>query len=217
MRKDNRIRSIYSSLAIEQNRLTLEQVTAVVNGQRVLGPLQDIREVQNAYEAYERVFALSPYRVEDFLQAHYWLMEGLVKHPGQFRSGDLGVYDSEGHVVHVGARPPFVASLVRELFEWAASSELSPIVVSCIVHFELEMIHPFEDGNGRMGRLWQSLILAQWHPLFEWVPIESVVYEYQQGYYEALTNSNRENDATDFIEYLLQAILESLVFLMKYL
>ena len=210
LRKENRIRSIQSSLAIENNSLTLEQVTDVIEGRRVLGPPKDIHEVQNAYEAYERVFSMDPYRVEDFLRAHELLTHGLVKHPGQFRLRDVGVYDTSGRVVHMGARPQFVPSLVEELFSWAKNSDLLDLVKSCLVHFELEMIHPFEDGNGRMGRLWQSLILSRWNPLFEWLPIESVIHTHQKGYYDALAISNKENDATVFVEFMLEVILETL-------
>ena len=209
LRKENRIRSIQSSLAIENNSLTLEQVTDVIEGRRVLGPPKDIHEVQNAYETYERVFSMDPYQVEDFLEAHRLLTHGLVKHPGQFRLRDVGVYDTSGRVVHIGARPQFVTSLVEELFSWAKNSDLLDLVKSCLVHFELEMIHPFEDGNGRMGRLWQSLILSRWNPLFEWLPIESVIHTHQQGYYDALAISNQENDATVFVEFMLEVILET--------
>ena len=209
LRKENRIRSIQSSLAIENNSLTLEQVTDVIEGRRVLGPPKDIHEVQNAYETYERVFSMDPYQVEDFLEAHRLLTHGLVKHPGQFRLRDVGVYDTSGRVVHIGARPQFVTSLVEELFSWAKNSDLIDLVKSCLVHFELEMIHPFEDGNGRMGRLWQSLILSRWNPLFEWLPIESVIHTHQQGYYDALAISNKENDATVFVEFMLEVILET--------
>ena len=210
LRKENRIRSIQSSLAIENNSLTLEQVTDIIEGRRVLGPPKDIHEVQNAYEAYERVFSMNPYRVEDFLKAHELLTKELVKHPGQFRLSDVGVYDGSGRVVHIGARPQFVPGLVEELFSWAKNSDLLDLVKSCLVHFELEMIHPFEDGNGRMGRLWQSLILSRWNPLFEWLPIESVIHAHQQGYYDALAISNKENDATVFVEFMLEVILETL-------
>ena len=209
LRKENRIRSIQSSLAIENNSLTLEQVTDIIEGRRVLGPPKDIHEVQNAYEAYERVFSMDPYRVEDFLEAHRLLTNGLVKHPGQFRLRDVGIYDASGRVVHIGARPQFVPSLVEELFSWAKNSDLLDLVKSCLVHFELEMIHPFEDGNGRMGRLWQRLILSRWNPLFEWLPIESVIHTHQQGYYDALAISNKENDATVFVEFVLEVILET--------
>ena len=200
LRKENRIRSIQSSLAIENNSLTLEQVTDIIEGRRVLGPPKDIHEVQNAYEAYERVFSMDPYSVEDFLEAHHLLTHGLVKHPGQFRLSDVGIYDASGRVVHVGARPQFVPSLVEELFSWAKNSDLLALVKSCLVHFELEIIHPFEDGNGRMGRLWQSLILSRWNPLFEWLPIESVIHAHQQGYYDALAISNKEMKVQDRIE-----------------
>lgn len=210
LRKGNRIRSIQSSLAIENNSLSIEQVTDIVEGKRVLGPPKDIHEVQNAYEAYNRVFSLDPYSVENFLFAHGLLTRDLVRQPGQFRLGDVGVYDSEGVIVHLGARPQFVPTLTDELFEWAKKSQISPIVKSCIVHFELEIIHPFEDGNGRMGRLWQSLILSKWNSIFEWLPVESVIYEYQQGYYDALTISNNANDSTFFTEFMLEAILKSL-------
>lgn len=210
LRKENRIRSIQSSLAIENNSLSLEQVTDIIEGRRVLGPLKDIHEVQNAYEAYEHVFELDPYLVGDFLMAHRLLTKDLVKHPGQFRLGDIGVYDSLGQVVHIGARPQYVPKLVQDLFSWAKDSQIPAIVKSCIVHFELEIIHPFEDGNGRMGRLWQSLILSKWNPIFEWSPVESVIYQHQQGYYDALTISNKANDSTFFTEFMLEAILETL-------
>ena len=211
LRKENRIRSIQSSLAIENNSLSLEQVTDVIEGKRVLGPLKDIHEVQNAYEAYEKVFRLNPYSIDDFLLAHRLLTQDLVKHPGQFRLGDVGVFDGSGKVVHLGARPQFVPNLVSDLFAWAKASQISDIVKSCIVHFELEIIHPFEDGNGRMGRMWQSLILSRWNPLFEWLPVESVIYRHQSGYYQALTESNEANDSTKFIQFMLEAILETLL------
>lgn len=192
------------------NSLSLEQVTDIIDGKRVLGSLKDIHEVQNAYEAYEHAFQLNPYRVDDFLFAHRLLTQDLVKRPGQFRLGDVGVIDGQGQVVHIGARPQFVPELARDLFAWAEDSQISAIVKSCIVHFELEIIHPFEDGNGRMGRLWQSLILSQWNPIFEWLPIESVIYQHQKGYYDALTVSNSENDSSVFIEFMLQTILDTL-------
>lgn len=210
LRKENRVRSIQSSLAIENNSLSLEQVTDIIEGKRVLGPPKDIHEVQNSYEAYERAFQLNPYSVDDLLVAHRLLTSDLVRQPGQFRTSDVGVYNSQGDVVHVGARPQFVPSLVQELFDWAEKSEVSDIVKSCIVHYELEIIHPFEDGNGRMGRLWQSLILSCWNSIFEWLPIESVIYAHQQGYYDALETSNDADDSTVFIEFMLGAIFETL-------
>ena len=210
LRKENRIRSIQSSLAIENNSLTLEQVTAIIDGKRVLGNPKEVHEVQNAYEAYEFAFELDPYDVNDFLRAHAALTQGLVRQPGKFRTTDVGVYDGEGNVVHVGARPPVINQLVRDLFAWAKRSELHALIKSCIVHYELEIIHPFEDGNGRMGRLWQSLLLSQWQSIFEWIPIETVIYKYQQAYYDSLAISNTAVDATFFIEFMLDAIFETL-------
>ncbi|HFI0579517.1 TPA: Fic family protein [Streptococcus suis] len=210
LRKENRIRSIQSSLAIENNSLTVEQVTAIIEGKRVLGRPKEIHEVQNAYEAYEFAFGLDPYDINDFLRAHAALTQGLVKQSGKFRTTDVGVYDGEGNVVHVGARPQFIKHLVSDLFAWAKRSDLHTLIKSCIVHYELEIIHPFEDGNGRMGRLWQSLLLFQWESIFEWIPIETVIYKYQQAYYDSLTISNTSVDATVFIEFMLDAIFETL-------
>ena len=173
--------------------------------------MQTWLNLQNAYEAYEKVFRLNPYSIDDFLLAHRLLTQDLVKHPGQFRLGDVGIFDGTGKVVHLGARPQFVPNLVSDLFAWAKASQISDIVKSCIVHFELEIIHPFEDGNGRMGRMWQSLILSRWNPLFEWLPVESVIYRHQSGYYQALTESNEANDSTKFIQFMLEAILETLL------
>ena len=209
LRKENRIRSIQSSLAIENNSLSLEQVTQIINGKRVLGPPKDIHEVENAYQAYEQAFLLDPYDYRDLLKAHKLLTDGLIKETGKFRSKDVAVYSGE-NIVHLGARTEFVPKLVKNLLEWAKKSEMPALIKSCVVHFELEIIHPFSDGNGRIGRLWQSLILSKWEPLFEWVPIETVIYQHQQRYYEALSLSNRQNDSTVFIEFMLEAILTTL-------
>jgi len=210
LRKENRIRSIHSSLAIENNSLSLRQVADVINGKRVLGKPQEIREVQNAYEAYEAVFKMDPYAVKDFLSAHALMMKDLIREYGSFRSGDVGIYDAAGNVVHIGARPQFVPNLVEELFHWAKTDDTPELIKSCVVHFEIEMIHPFGDGNGRMGRLWQNLILSKWQSVFEWIPIETIVYAYQQKYYDVLETSDKENDSTGFIEFMLEVILETL-------
>lgn len=211
LRKENRIRSIHSSLAIEQNTLSLEQVTAIIAGKRVLGEPKEIREVQNAYEAYEEVFKYDPYSIEHLLAAHRLMTRGLVKESGAFRDRDVGVYDGNGTVVHIGARPQFVYGLVDELFKWAKNTDIPALIKSCVVHFELEMIHPFLDGNGRMGRLWQNLLLAKWQPVFEWIPIETLVYKHQKQYYELLAVGDHENDSTKFIEFMLEIILEALL------
>lgn len=209
LRKDSKIRTIYSSLAIENNSLSLEEVSDLIQGKKVLGRPKDIREVQNAYDIYEIVYDFNPYRVKDFLKAHAILMNDLVKEAGQFRQGDVGVYDSHGSVVHVGARPQFVENLVSDIFKWAEKTEFPALIVACVVHFELEIIHPFSDGNGRMGRLWQSLILSQWQSIFEWIPIETLVYENQEEYYRVLAQSNHDNDAVSFIEFMLDIILKT--------
>lgn len=209
LRKDSKIQTIYSSLAIENNSLSLDAMTDVIQGKTVLGRPKDIREVQNAYDIYEIVYDFNPYLVDDFLRAHAILMQDLVKEAGQFRHGDVGIYDSQGTVVHVGARPQFVESLVSDLFKWAKETELPSLIIACVVHFELEIIHPFSDGNGRMGRLWQSLILSKWQSVFEWIPIETLVYEHQEEYYRVLSKSNHDNDAVSFIEFMLDVILKT--------
>ncbi len=209
LRKENRIRSIQSSLAIENNSLTLDQVTRIINGKRVLGPPKDIHEVENAYQAYEQAFLLDPYDYRDLLKAHQLLTHGLIKDSGKFRSKDVAVYRGD-QVVHLGARSDFIPKLVKDLLDWAKKSEMPALIKSCVVHFELEIIHPFSDGNGRIGRLWQNLILSKWEPLFEWIPIETVIYQHQQRYYDALSYSNKKNDSSAFIEFMLEAILTTL-------
>jgi Fic family protein len=209
MRKTNRIRSIHSSLAIEANSLTPEQVTDIIDGKRVLGNPREIKEVKNAYEAYEHMLEFDPYSIDDLLAAHKYMAQDLVKYPGKFRSDNIGVYNGS-KLLHPGARPEFVFGLVKELLNWAKNTETHPLIVSCIVHFELEIIHPFEDGNGRIGRLWQTLIMSKWRELFAWLPIETIVYENQQRYYYALSSSNAKVDSTDFVEFMLEAILTSL-------
>lgn len=209
LRRENRIKSIHSSLAIEQNTLTLEQVTDVINGKTVLGPPQDIREVQNAYQAYERVSALDPYSVKNLLLAHKIMMDGLVKEAGSFRSGNVGVYAGK-QLIHAGSPANYVPDLMRQLFEWMKKSKLHPLVKSCIFHYEFEFIHPFADGNGRTGRLWQSLILQKWKDFFAWMPIETLIYAKQEGYYEALNASNTAGESTIFVTFMLEVIRDAL-------
>ena len=151
LRKENRIRSIHSSLAIESNSLTLEQVADILNGKRVLGNPREIKEVKNAYDAYEEILTFNPYSIKDFLKAHGYLTDELVDLSGNFRQKDVGIFDSQGNVVHVGARPQFVAVLIEELFDWAKQSTIPALIKSCVMHYEIEAIHPFADGNGRMG------------------------------------------------------------------
>ena len=209
LRRENRLRSIHSSLAIEGNTLSLAEVTDVIAGKLVAGRQVEIKEVKNAYEAYDKIMTFDPYAVRDFLTAHKLMTDGLVAESGKFRSGDVGVFDGEV-VVHVGARPQFVPQLVEELFAWAKTSELHPVLKSAIVHCEIETIHPFADGNGRMGRLWQTLILAKWSEIFAWIPMESLVYEKRPQYYDALQIAQKENDSGAFISFALSAILDAI-------
>ena len=211
LRRSNRIRTIHGSLAIEQNTLSLEQVTAVLNGKRVLAPPKDIAEVKNAYEIYERLDELDPYSVDDLLIAHGIMTRGLVEESGMFRTRPVGVVDSEGHVLHFGTLPQYVPDLVMELLEWAKTSEVHMLIRSCVFHYELELIHPFADGNGRVGRLWHTLLLSKWNPLFAWLPVESIIHDRQQEYYDAINASNDAGESTPFIGFMLSAIKASLI------
>ena len=209
LRRESRIRTIHSSLAIEQNTLTLEQVTDVINGKRVLGPPQDIHEVKNAYEVYERVSVLDPYSVKNLLLAHKMMMDGLVKEAGTFRSGNVGVYAGT-ELIHAGTPAKYVPDLIQQLFTWLKESKLHPLVKSCIFHYEFEYIHPFQDGNGRTGRLWQSLILQKWKDIFAWLPVETLVYENQQAYYDVLGRADNQGESTEFVEFMLGMIRDAL-------
>ena len=209
LRRENQIKTIHSSLAIEQNTLTLKQVTDVINGKRILGPPQDIREVKNAYEAYERVSVLDPYSVKNLLFAHKIMMEGLVKEAGSFRSGNVGIYAGT-KLIHAGTPAKYVPDLMKQLFTWLKQSKYHPLVKSCIFHYEFEFIHPFADGNGRTGRLWQSLILQKWKEVFAWIPVETLVYENQDEYYKMLQQADKVGDSTKFVEFMLGMIRNAL-------
>ena len=210
LRRQNRIKTIYSSLAIEQNTLSLEQVTAVLSGKRVLAPPKDIAEVQNAYEIYDHLSELNPYSVEDLLLAHRIMMRDLVSEAGMFRSRPVGVVDSEGNILHFGTLPQYVPGLVEELLQWTEESPLPLLIKSCVFHYEFEVIHPFADGNGRIGRLWHTLLLSQWNPLFAWLPVESIIHDHQQEYYDAINRSNALGEGTPFLEFMLGVIKEAL-------
>lgn len=211
LRRSNRIRTIHGSLAIEQNTLSLEQVTAVLNGKHVLAPPKDIAEVKNAYEIYERLDELDPYSVDDLLTAHGIMTRGLVEESGIFRTRPVGVVDSEGHVLHFGTLPQYVPDLVMELLDWVRTSEVHMLIRSCVFHYELELIHPFADGNGRVGRLWHTLLLSKWNPAFAWLPVESIIHNRQQEYYDVINASNDAGESTVFIEFMLSAIKASLI------
>ena len=210
LRRQNRIRTIYSSLAIEQNTLSLEQVTAVLSGKRVLAPPKDIAEVKNAYEIYDHLAVLNPYSIDDLLLAHRTMMQGLVHEAGEFRSRPVGVVDNQGNVLHFGTLPQYVPYLMEELVQWTESSPFPLLIKSCVFHYEFEVIHPFADGNGRIGRLWHTLLLSKWNPLFAWLPIESIIHDHQVEYYAAINQSNAQGEGTAFIEFMLGIIKEAL-------
>jgi Fic family protein len=209
LRKENRIRTIHSSLAIEHNSLSLEQVTAIINGKRILGNPNEIRKVKNAYEAYELMLSLNPYSVKDLLRAHKIMMAGLIPKNGKFRSGSVGVFDGNV-VIHLAPPAVFVPEEIHNLFEWYRASNLHPLIRSAIFHYEFEFIHPFADGNGRMGRMWHSLLLGKWNELFYWLPIEDLIRKRQREYYDALGRSDQEADSRSFVELMLKIILDTL-------
>jgi len=214
LRRENRIKTIYSSLAIEQNTLTLEQVTDVINGKRVLAPPKDIKEVQNAYEIYERLEELNENSVKDLLLAHKIMTSELIKESGRFRSKNVGVYQGD-KLIHMGTLPEYIPELINNLFLWLKKSEEHPLIKAAVFHYEFEFIHPFQDGNGRIGRLWHSLILSKWKKFFAWLPIESLVQKCQKEYYIAINNSNRDGESTEFILFMLKIIKETLIELIE--
>ncbi len=206
LRRTNRIRSIYSSLAIEQNTLSLAQVTDVLNGKRVLAPPKDIAEVKNAYEIYEHLEELDPFDADDLIKSHGIMVRGLVDEAGQFRSGNVGVVDSKGQIIHFGTLPQYIPDMVEKLLSWVKNSDLPMLIKSCVFHYEFEVIHPFVDGNGRVGRLWHTLLLSKWQNVFAWLPVESIIHDRQAKYYEAINDSNQQADSTPFITFMLSAI-----------
>lgn len=209
LRRENRIRTIHSSLAIEHNSLSLEQVTAILNGKRVLGNPNEIKEVQNAFEAYELMLRLNPSSVDDLLKAHKLMMNGLVPENGKFRSGGVGVFDGEV-LIHMAPPAEFVPEHIHNLFAWYQQSELHPLIKSAVFHYEFEFIHPFADGNGRMGRMWHSLLLSKWKELFFWLPVEELIQSRQKEYYDALGAADRQADSAGFVELMLEIIRDSL-------
>ena len=209
LRRENRIHTIQASLAIEQNSLSLEQVSALFDGQRVLGPARDIQEVRNAISAYDALPRWDPANRQHLLEAHGLLLAGLIEAPGRFRSGGVGIYRGD-QLVHMAPPAARVPGLVADLLAWLAASNWHPLLVSCVAHYELEFIHPFADGNGRLGRLWQTLILSRWNPLLAWLPIEAVIRSRQQGYYESLGQADQLGDLEPFVTYQLEAIHDAL-------
>lgn len=209
LRKENRIRTIHSSLAIEQNSLTLEQVTAILDGKRILGNPNEIREVKNAYATYEMMLELNPYSVDDLLEAHKQMMAGLISENGKFRTSGVGVFAGD-QVIHMAPPAKLVPGEIQNLITWYRNSKVHPLIKSAIFHYEFEFIHPFADGNGRMGRLWHSLLLGNWNEIFFWLPIEELIRSRQEEYYQALGKSDELGESSPFVEFMMEVILDTL-------
>lgn len=210
LRKQNRIKTITGTLAIEGNSLTEEQITAIVDGKPVLGSVRELAEVKGAITAYDALPNFSPSNTADLLTAHGLMLGDILQNAGRFRSTAVGIHKA-GVVHHVAPPAHRVSGLMAELTQWLANTKDHPLIASSVFHYEFEFIHPFSDGNGRMGRLWQTLILSQWHPLFLSLPLESVIKEHQQHYYQALEQADDEANSTPFIHFMLSVIAETLV------
>jgi len=208
LRRSNRIRTIHGSLAIEGNTLNEEQITAILEGRQVIAPPREVQEVRNALAVYDRFAQWNPEVAADLREAHRVLMAGLIDEAGVYRRGSVGVMGG-GEVMHLAPAADRVPVLMTDLFRWLTLSEEHPLITSSVFHYEFEFIHPFADGNGRMGRLWQSLILARWKPLFADIPVESLVHEHQAEYYRALQASTDQADSAPFIEFMLRMILDA--------
>jgi Fic family protein len=210
LRRANRIKTIHSSLAIEGNTLSEGEVQAVLEGKKVVAPLKEIQEVKNAIKTYELYPKLNPFSIQDLLMAHDTMMAGLVDEAGLFRKGGVGVFDGD-KPIHIAPQADRVRDLMSDLFGWLENADDHLLIRSCVFHYEFEFIHPFSDGNGRIGRLWQSLILGRLNPIFEHLPVENMVYSNQQAYYQAINRSSDLGDSGPFIDFMLEVILDALI------
>ena len=208
LRRINRIRTIHGSLAIEGNTLSEAQITAIMEGKRVVAPPREVQEVKNALAAYDRFDTWKPEAEKDLLEAHRVLMSGLIDEAGMYRHGGVGVMAGR-QVIHMAPPADRIPHLMADLFAWLAATDAHPLIASSVFHYEFEFIHPFADGNGRIGRLWQSLILARWNPLFADLPVESLIFEYQTEYYQVLQESTGQTDSASFIAFMLRMILDT--------
>ena len=209
LRKANRIKTIHSSLAIEGNTLSEDEVRDIIDGKNVVAPIRQIQEVKNAIATYELYPTLDAFKEKDLLKAHGVMMQALVDKPGRYRSGGVGVFGEKG-IVHLAPPAERVPQLMGDLFNWLKNSKDHLLIRSCVFHYEFEFIHPFIDGNGRTGRLWQSLILGKLHPLFEHLPVENMVYANQQAYYDAIGESSKQGQSGPFIDFMLAEIFKTL-------
>ena len=209
LRKVNRMQTIRGTLAIEGNTLSEEQVTALIDGKHVVAPVKEVQEVRNAITAYDSFMDFNPYNQKELLKAHGMMALGLVDNPGHFRHGAVCVAGKKGvsHIAPPADRVPF---LIGDLFEWLKNSQDHALIKSSVFHYEFEFIHPFDDGNGRMGRFWQSRILAEWNPVFAHIPIENMIWENQAAYYKAIEDSTDANDSGIFVDFMLGVILHAL-------
>ena len=216
LRRNNRIRSIHSSLAIEANSLSFEQVKDIIDGKTVIGPQDEIQEVKNAYEAYKLIKEVNQYSIKDLKKVHGVMTYLTVDESGEFRKGNEGVFDENGNCIHVCPPPEQVDGLMKQLFNWIKNNNgiVHPLILSSVFHYEFVFIHPFKDGNGRTARLWQNVILSNWEEIFEYVPIESQIKKYQEKYYSAIANCDHNGNSTEFIEFILKMIDETLEDLM---
>ena len=209
LRKLNLMKTIRGSLAIEGNSLSEEQVTALIDGKHVIAPMKEVQEVRNAIKAYENFADFDAYNWKDLLKAHEIMAFGLVDNPGHFRKSGVCVAGKDG-ISHIAPPADMVQGLIADLFEWLKNAQDHILIKSCVFHYEFEFIHPFEDGNGRMGRFWQSKILSEWNPIFENLPIENMIWENQAEYYKAIEKSTEGSDSGIFVEFMLGLILDSL-------
>ena len=211
LRRNTRIRSIHSSLRIEANSLTADQVRDVINGETVIGPDFEILEVKNAYEAYSQIGRIDPYQISELKRLHGIMTKDLIAESGTYRHGEEGVFNGE-QCIFMAPPARLVPSLMEDLFSWMGGnrSRVHPLILSSVFHYEFVFIHPFADGNGRMARLWQTVLLAQWKPVFAEIPVESQIERYQEAYYDAIADCHRTGNSNLFIEFMLQRILETL-------
>ena len=215
LRRVSRIKSIHSSLAIENNTLSIQQVTDVIDGKTVLGLQDDITAVKNANLAYKLLDEIDPYKISDLLKVHGIMMKDLVGEAGQLRSGQVGVYNGDGEVIHLAPSANMVAELLEQLFDWSKTAKVNMLIKSSVFHYEFEFIHPFRDGNGRTGRLWQTALLASWKPIFAWIPIESIIKNNQDDYYNAIALSTSQGKSNVFILFMLDVINKAIKDLTK--
>ncbi len=209
LRKNYKIQTIAGTLEIEGNTLGIEKVTAILEGKRVLGSMREIAEVQGAIKIYDNLEGFDYKKLDDLLLAHKMLMGEIIKDAGTFRTKDVGVGGSKG-VVHIAPPSSQVQGLMHQLFKWLKDTDIHPLIQSCVFHYEFEFIHPFSDGNGRIGRFWQMLILHHYKPVFSSIPVESVIRSYQERYYKALEDSGAAGESTPFVEFMLEVILKTI-------